>query len=132
MEEDIYMDRMSEAMMQIDLKNLAFQSDIQLREELKAGLLQDPAFLEQAAQVIAAMQEEEAGPGGVEGVGQAPPPQGPGAQTGQVGGQGQNNQAPDLGIPSETGGANEAVPAEFSPQASQELQEGGGSEPAFS
>lgn len=123
MEEDIYMDRMAEAMLQVDLKNLAFQTDIQLREELKSVFLQDPEFLAQAAQILQQMQEEEQGeerPGVVGGVSPVDE-MGPGAVTGQVGGQGEEQQTPDLGIPPETGGANEAVPAEFSPQASQEL-----------
>ncbi len=133
MEEDIYMDRMGEAMLQVDLKNLAFETDIQLREELKNTFLQDPNFLAQAAQMFQALQEEEQGaePEGVVG-GQSPAEEvGPGAVTGQVGGQGEDPGGPDLGIPPETGGANEAVPAEFSPQASQELSPQS-DQPAFS
>ena len=147
MEEEIYMDNMAAAMLQLDLKNLAFESDIQLREEMKQSLipelLQDQDFLRMAAQVIQKQMEDSAG--GAGGNSPSPPPVGgppvaPGggggggeqpAVTGQVGGQGENVEQGDLGIPPETGGANEAVPAEFSPQASQTLRPNDGS-PAFS
>ncbi len=146
MEEEIYMDNMAAAMLQLDLKNLAFESDIQLREELKQSLipelLQDQEFLQMAAQVIQKQMEDSAGGAGSNSPSPAPvggPPVAPGgggggeqaALTGRVGGQGENVEQGDLGIPSETGEANEAVPAEFSPQASQELRPQS-DQPAFS
>ena len=143
MEEEIYKDNMSAAMLQLDLKNLAYESDIELREQLKQSiipeLLQDPEFLQMAAQIIQQQMEAQpggepqagpvggAGPGG--GVGGPLPSGDQTALTGQVGGQGENVQGPDQGIPPETGGANEAVPAEFSPGSG--LKENDGS-PAFS
>ncbi len=136
MEEDIYMDRRAESQLQIELKNEQFESDIQLREEFKQAivpeLLQDPEFLELAMQAINAMAEAQGGqaPGGG---GQIPPTdeQGPGALTGQVSGSNPDQGQPDLGIPPETGEAAGPVPAEFSPQAIQELRPGEG-DPAFS
>ena len=130
MEEEIYMDHMSGAMLQLDLKNLAFDTDKELREEMKGQFLQDPEFLQIAAQIFQQMQGEQ------EGQEQKPPPGAqsqapPTAPTGQVGGQGENVEQGNLGIPAETGEGNEAVPAEFSPQASQELRPRG-EEAAFS
>ena len=135
MEEDIFMDRLAENKIQIRMKNEQYQADLQFREELKQSLipelLQDQEFLRLVAQLL---QGEE---GGAEpGAGPpAPPDQGPGAVTGRVDGQNPDAGQPDLGIPSESappeGGGVGPVPAEFAPQAIQELRPGS-NEPAFS
>ena len=139
MEEDIYMDRMMEAKLQIDIKNEAFEHDLELREQFKQAivpeLLQDPEFLQMAMQAIQQMAAQEQAQGGA-GAGIPPTEQpGPGALTGQVEGQGAAHGGPDLGIPPESApeqpGDAGPVPAEFAPQAIQELRPGG-NEPAFS
>jgi hypothetical protein len=135
MEEDIFMDRLAENKIQIRMKNEQYQADLQFREELKQSLipelLQDPEFLQLVSQLLQGGEDGEepaAGP-------PPPPDQGPGAVTGRVDGQNPDAGQPDLGIPSESappeGGAVGAIPAEFSPQAIQELRPGS-NEPAFS
>ena len=128
------MDRLAENKIQIRMKNEQYQADLVFREELKQSfipeLLQDPEFQALVAQVTQGEQGEEGG------ATTAPPPdQGPGAVTGRVDGQNPDAGQPELGIPPESappeGGAVGAVPAEFAPQASQELRPGS-SEPAFS
>ena len=101
-------------MLQIEMRNEQFQSDMKMRQQIQQEvmqqILQDPQFLQQ-------IMQQMQGAGGPQAGGEfSPGPRG----VGEMGPAGQ--VVPETLIPPETGEQAGAVPAEFAPGATRELQ----------
>lgn len=117
MREDVVMDRMLQNMLEIDLKNEQFLSDIQMRERLKQELLPE---------ILQMIQEQQAagGPGGKPALSGPPPTGNPVGEMAPAG----LEIPPETLIPpgAESVEGEAGVPAQFSPGATRESQTGRG------
>ena len=117
MRDDVAMDRMLQNMLEIDLKNEQYMSDIQVRERLKQELLPE------VMQMVMQQMQAQGGPGGRPALsGPAPT----GNPVGAIGAQGP--EMPPTGIPPEAAPmeGSSMVPAQFNPEATREAQSGRG------